>query len=614
MEDREWKKIRNVYIFLDNTNYNKSHVLIAGLCSLVLLGICRKVKVGYLLVSHTHCDNDSEIGTAGTHLCTQNLPSFESFEKEVQAAFIGRHKTKVVRLVGITDYKAMFMDVDKNPNHINGISVLHAFRIVAREGASRSEAGVDVHYRQDFSGGESWFPRPSTTLPGVGNFNTLFRHPTNPDIHGKPIVCKNSYPVEEKRQRQQWVYDIGYSTGSSHTFTAPCPSLPYNLSRKSVKERLGKALRQDLKKDFLNKIDVVRRNILKTLTNRCDKDKHWSSHNNFLNSLPKRKEEAHSSYYNALSFLKTTYGGKVVVPPTPLQVPRAVQASDFICPISFTASPVPAKERIKVLSAMGLYEPFRKPRKNDAGATTTVAATNAKKTTKGNSVIYFLQLILFFTIFIPYYILCYPTSSTTVASGLMRRNKLTRTANSHAEKDDHSLSSESESDGDSEIDSESDGNSRTAAGDDDMCSDDDDGESMLWNYVVLSNFEKSKTPYADKLNEVFTDVDDPSNPEEYVIVNICKCDRDSRLFYEYVLTSSDKKSSKEVEHTPCKEIMESDIYVFGTNTSAGFDTNKDKKRKTPKGSYTYEERVEDAAEEQLPSKRRTRNSDVSYKL
>jgi hypothetical protein len=38
LEENKHKKVRNLYIFMDNTNSNKSHCLIGGLSCLVLLG------------------------------------------------------------------------------------------------------------------------------------------------------------------------------------------------------------------------------------------------------------------------------------------------------------------------------------------------------------------------------------------------------------------------------------------------------------------------------------------------------------------------------------------------------------------------------------------------
>ena len=54
LQERKVKKIRNLYIQLDNTNYNKSWALIAGCTALVQAGIVRKVKV-MLLIFNIHC-------------------------------------------------------------------------------------------------------------------------------------------------------------------------------------------------------------------------------------------------------------------------------------------------------------------------------------------------------------------------------------------------------------------------------------------------------------------------------------------------------------------------------------------------------------------------------
>jgi hypothetical protein len=59
------KALRNLYIEMDNASANKSHVFVAAMSALPLLGICRKVKVSYLARGHSHCDGDGDIGTAG---------------------------------------------------------------------------------------------------------------------------------------------------------------------------------------------------------------------------------------------------------------------------------------------------------------------------------------------------------------------------------------------------------------------------------------------------------------------------------------------------------------------------------------------------------------------
>ena len=53
---------RNIYVQLDNTGSNKCAVITA--CALLVkLGICRKVKINFLEVAHTHDDIDALIGS-----------------------------------------------------------------------------------------------------------------------------------------------------------------------------------------------------------------------------------------------------------------------------------------------------------------------------------------------------------------------------------------------------------------------------------------------------------------------------------------------------------------------------------------------------------------------
>ena len=214
------------------------------------------MKGGYLLVHHTHCDGDSDQATVGSHVCTMRMPTFERFAEEAMSVFKNGSITMVerydfnfpslcfgfndffvlyiIRIVGITDYEEMYSDVIKASSHIYGLTSIHGFRIVARPGALSSETGVDIHYVEDYSGGERWYPMPAPAHPGLGNFDALFQHPLDPDRNGRPMLVRDYYPVEEKGQRQHFCYEIVYASGDSKVFVLPCPSLPYEISRDIV--------------------------------------------------------------------------------------------------------------------------------------------------------------------------------------------------------------------------------------------------------------------------------------------------------------------------------------------------------------------------------------------
>jgi len=55
-------KVRNLYIQLDNVSSNKCYTIISSMTALVSTGVCKKVKIHYLIVGHTHEDIDALIG------------------------------------------------------------------------------------------------------------------------------------------------------------------------------------------------------------------------------------------------------------------------------------------------------------------------------------------------------------------------------------------------------------------------------------------------------------------------------------------------------------------------------------------------------------------------
>jgi len=55
-------KLRNLYIQLDNVSSNKCYTIISSMTALVSTSVCKKVKLHYLIVGHTHEDIDALIG------------------------------------------------------------------------------------------------------------------------------------------------------------------------------------------------------------------------------------------------------------------------------------------------------------------------------------------------------------------------------------------------------------------------------------------------------------------------------------------------------------------------------------------------------------------------
>jgi hypothetical protein len=232
--------LRNLYIEMDNASANKSHVLVAALSVLPLLGICRKVKVSYLARGHSHCDGDGDIGTAGNYISGMDLPTFSFFAAAIKDAFKNKAGyTEVVQLIGATDYAAMFPEYAENVYKMHGLTTAHGIRIVLNDEGTEPY----VTYYDDLGhGDEAWFPRPAPAHP-CGNWRTIFAHPVDPLLHGYPIggVCN---PVKLKGMRQHWSYNITYVSGDEQRFVLPCTSLPFPLGRVSVIQRIRHTVRQ----------------------------------------------------------------------------------------------------------------------------------------------------------------------------------------------------------------------------------------------------------------------------------------------------------------------------------------------------------------------------------
>jgi hypothetical protein len=234
------KALRNLYIEMDNAAPNKSHVLVAALSTLPLLGICRKVKVSYLARGHSHCDGDGDIGTAGNHISGLDLPTFDDFAAAIKDAF--RNKaghTEVVQLIGATDYAAMFPEYVDNVHKMHGLSTVHGLRITLNDDGT---APYVTYYDDLANGDEAWFPRPAPAYP-CGNWREIFVHPVDPLRHGFPIGGECS-SVSLKGKRQHWSYNITYVSGDKQRFMLPCPSLPFPLDRTNVIDRMRHTVRQ----------------------------------------------------------------------------------------------------------------------------------------------------------------------------------------------------------------------------------------------------------------------------------------------------------------------------------------------------------------------------------
>jgi hypothetical protein len=117
------KKIRNVYIEMDNVSSNKCFTVVAAMAALCMLGVVKKVKISYLEVGHTHDDYDAIIGTIGSYISRLDLATFEDYKAACIEAITknGSLVLAVEKIIGITDYDRLFQDF--NSSKVKGASL-----------------------------------------------------------------------------------------------------------------------------------------------------------------------------------------------------------------------------------------------------------------------------------------------------------------------------------------------------------------------------------------------------------------------------------------------------------------------------------------------------------
>jgi hypothetical protein len=113
MEKTNQSSLRNVYIQLDNVYSNKGYIILICLAILIRLGIVKKIKIGYLLVGHTHDDIDGLIGVIASALRQLDVMSLSELVKAIRRA-VHKESAEVKEVLlwyGLPDYESVFSEV-----------------------------------------------------------------------------------------------------------------------------------------------------------------------------------------------------------------------------------------------------------------------------------------------------------------------------------------------------------------------------------------------------------------------------------------------------------------------------------------------------------------------
>jgi hypothetical protein len=286
-QEKKLKKIRNVYVEMDNASPNKCFTVVAAMGALCLLGIVKKVKLSYLVVGHTHDDYDAIIGTIATYIANLDLPTFDDYKKAAKEAIHAANSTvlAVEKIVGICDYDRLFRDF--NVSDVTGLFITlvyinYAMHIIllssdikynifvglARAKSIRITAktdgtGVNVFYKVSHRQ-KGWFPRPCP--PGCMTLaRQMFTHEDPRQGHVKTVAA-NAYT--DNGRRQEYRYIVEYYGGDVKGVDLKCPSIPFSMSREALLERIGYITRQCWKKTYFRQKSRVLANIVRILKHR----------------------------------------------------------------------------------------------------------------------------------------------------------------------------------------------------------------------------------------------------------------------------------------------------------------------------------------------------------
>ncbi|KAL3696719.1 hypothetical protein R1sor_010795 [Riccia sorocarpa] len=139
-----------LYLQLDNTTReNKNSVLLGYLNLLVQKGIFQKVKIGFLLVGHTHDQIDQMFSRFSVRLRREKCFTLPSLVETIEAAY--KPKPKVTVLKESWDFTEWFRSPTKLLESLHGITFNQQFRI------EKVNAEAKMWAKQ-FSTDEFWLP------------------------------------------------------------------------------------------------------------------------------------------------------------------------------------------------------------------------------------------------------------------------------------------------------------------------------------------------------------------------------------------------------------------------------------------------------------------------
>ena len=149
-----------LYLQLDNTaRENKNNLLMSYLHHLVAQKVFRKIKVGFLIVGHTHDNIDQMFSHFSRRLARQKAFTTPKLMSIIESAYTPTPRISV--LCNTFDFRKSAFAVPKIiTSSIQNLSFNHQFKIAI----SRAEDKLPAMWAKKFSSTEEWSPEGGATL------------------------------------------------------------------------------------------------------------------------------------------------------------------------------------------------------------------------------------------------------------------------------------------------------------------------------------------------------------------------------------------------------------------------------------------------------------------
>ena len=215
-----------LYLQADNCGENKNKVLFGFLTHLVRLGVFQKIKVGFLMVGHTHEDIDQFFSVLAGHLLAPHVicPDIETFVDEIKKAFHDeKMKPEIIFLQArnMFDFKTLYTAaVDKS---ISYHQEPHQFRIKQHFSEDKQKCTVLVHYK-NWCHSSYWLPMAKKSMPSYTATTNLNKDQSEQDAKRRKMD-RGYVPVAQRSLKPQLAITSSTATANDEFEVEVSPNL-----------------------------------------------------------------------------------------------------------------------------------------------------------------------------------------------------------------------------------------------------------------------------------------------------------------------------------------------------------------------------------------------------